>query len=475
MLLRRYYDERLAQASYLVACDHARVGLIVDPNRDISQYIDAAATENIRIVAVTETHIHADFVSGARELAARTGAQLYLSDAGDADWKYRFAAEARAELLTDGSHFMVGDVRIDAVHTPGHTPEHMTFLLTDTATAAQPMGALTGDFIFVGDVGRPDLLERAAGFAGTMEAGARQLFQSLQAFKHYPDYLQIWPGHGAGSACGKSLGAMPQSTLGYEKLFNWALAEPDETRFVAEVLAGQPEPPAYFATMKRVNRDGPGPSPASTPTQVSATEIAHALHSAAVVVDTRPTSDFGASHAAGSISIPRNKSFLNWAGSLLPYDRAIWFIGPASDDARRDLASELALIGIEKIAGIFPSDALPQVTSHDVAIGSSPQMSISAARDVVGVPILDVRGRSEFSSGHIPGAINIPLGELQRRMEEIPKGPLIVHCQTSSRSAIAASLLRRCGWNDVRNMSGGFVEWERSGNSFERGTRAVRS
>ena len=265
MILRRFFDEKLAQTSYIVACEHSKLALVVDPNRNISQYIDAAASDNFRIVAVTETHIHADFVSGARELAQRTAAQLYLSDAGTPDWKYAYAAEAGAELLTDGSTFMVGDVRIEALHTPGHTPEHMTFLVTDTAVGNEPMGALTGDFVFVGDVGRPDLLERAAGFEGTMERGARELFASLRSFRTYPDYLQLWPGHGAGSACGKALGAMPHSTLGYEKLFNWALAETDEQRFVEEVLSGQPEPPAYFAIMKGVNRDGPPVVPPAMP------------------------------------------------------------------------------------------------------------------------------------------------------------------------------------------------------------------
>lgn len=469
MLLRRFYDERLAQASYLVACEHARVGLIVDPNRDISHYIDAAAAENIRIVAVTETHIHADFVSGSRELAARTGAQLYLSDAGTADWKYGFAGDSNAELLTDGSHFMVGDVRVEAVHTPGHTPEHMTFLLTDTATASHAMGALTGDFIFVGDAGRPDLLERAAGFAGTMEASARQLFQSLQAFKGHPDYLQIWPGHGAGSACGKSLGAMPQSTLGYEKLFNWALAESDEARFVAEVLAGQPEPPAYFATMKRVNRDGPAPYASTTPSEASAVEIARAIESGGIVVDTRPTAAYGQWHAHGTISIPRNKSFLNWAGSLVPYDRELWIIGDASSEGRRALALELSLIGLENIAGVLSASALGDLTAHGVAMHASSNVSIAEASQGPRVPLLDVRGRSEVAAGHIPGSINIPLGELQRRMSEVPPGPLIVHCQGGSRSAMAASILERAGHGEVRNMPGGFSEWERTGNKIERG------
>ncbi|HEY9516883.1 MAG TPA: MBL fold metallo-hydrolase, partial [Gemmatimonadaceae bacterium] len=244
MFLRRFYDESLAQASYMIGCTAEGAALVVDPNRDVEQYLVAAAAEGVRLTHVTETHIHADFVSGSLQLARESGARLLLSNEGDEAWKYAFAAREGAELLRDGASFEIGAVRVDVVHTPGHTPEHITFLVTDTAVGDQPMGALTGDFIFVGDVGRPDLLERAANIAGTMEAGARELFRSLRRFAAFPDYLQLWPGHGAGSACGRALGAMPQTTLGYEKLFNWAFAVEDEDEFVRLVLAGQPHPPA---------------------------------------------------------------------------------------------------------------------------------------------------------------------------------------------------------------------------------------
>ncbi len=212
MVFKRLYDTKLAQASYLIGSAETKQAVVIDPNRDVEQYLDAAAGEGLSITHVTETHIHADFVSGSRELAARTGATLYLSDEGDADWKYAFAVKDGAVLLKDGDSFAVGSLRIQARHTPGHTPEHLSFLVTDTANADDPIGAVTGDFLFVGDVGRPDLLERAAHHAGTMEASARTLFRSLQQLKDLPDSLQIWPGHGAGSACGKNLGAVPQST-----------------------------------------------------------------------------------------------------------------------------------------------------------------------------------------------------------------------------------------------------------------------
>jgi len=286
MILRTIYTDELAQASYLVGCSATGEALIIDPTRDIEQYIQIAASKDLHITAVTETHIHADFVSGARELAQCTGAQLYLSDAGPAEWKYRYAANAHAKLLQDGEIFKVGNIRLQALHTPGHTPEHLSFLLTDTAGADQPMGLFTGDFVFVGDVGRPDLLERAAGIKGTMELGARQLFHSIQKLHDLPDYLQIWPGHGAGSACGRALGAVPQSTLGYEKRFNWAFSVNDEDTFVQAVLEGQPEPPFYFAEMKRVNKEGPSIlKPRTLPEQLTIAHIEQYLAQQRQIID----------------------------------------------------------------------------------------------------------------------------------------------------------------------------------------------
>jgi hydroxyacylglutathione hydrolase len=466
MILKRFFDEKLAQASYIIACDHSKLALVVDPNRNALQYIEAAAKDNLRIIAVTETHIHADYVSGSRELAGRTGAQLYLSDAGGPDWKYAWASAAHAEPLTDGSTFTIGDVRIEAIHTPGHTPEHMTFLVTDTASGTEPMGALTGDFIFVGDVGRPDLLERAAGFEGTMEKGARQLFASLRNFKTYPDYLQIWPGHGAGSACGKALGAMPHSTLGYEKLFNWALVEKDEESFVAQVLAGQPEPPAYFAIMKQVNRDDPPTEPPAVPAELEPRDIASALAAGEFVIETRTAADFAAKHAKGSVNIPRNKSFLNWTGAIAPYDRDVWFIAAGSEIARRELATDLSLIGLTRIRGVFPMEDFRDLEKAGAPMQPGAIIGMDEVRAGRNAKIVDVRGRAEYAEGHIPGAVNIPLAELSRRVSEVPSGEVVVHCMGGSRAAIAASLLQKEG-KKVANMQAGFTGWKNAGNPVE--------
>ena len=340
MIFRRFYDAKLAQASYLIGCARTGEALVVGSQSGLRAVRRGRPLENLRVSWVTETHIHADFVSGSRELAAHTGARLLLSAAGGPDWNYEYATEAGAELLVEGSTFAVGAIRFRALHTPGHTPEHLAFLVTDSAGADQPMGVLTGDFLFVGDVGRPDLLERAVKVAGTMERSARDLFASLQRFRELPDYLQIWPGHGAGSACGKSLSAVPQSTLGYERLFNWAFGVTDEAEFVRLVLDGQPDPPAYFAMMKSINRLGPPIRGAmQRPVHVTVERLADASEAGAFVIDTRPAASFAAGHLPGSINIPLDRSFSTWAGWLTPYDRDLYLVadraaGPRS--RRRD-------------------------------------------------------------------------------------------------------------------------------------------
>jgi hydroxyacylglutathione hydrolase len=477
MLLKRFYDTKLAQASYLVGCAATGEALVVDPNRDIEQYVRAAEAEGVRITHITETHIHADFVSGARELAVRTGGTLYLSDEGDADWKYGYAADAGAVLLKDRDVFMVGNLKIEALHTPGHTPEHLSFMVTDTPATDRPMGVFTGDFVFVGDVGRPDLLEKAAKIEGTMEAGARTLYRSLQRFKALPDYLQLWPGHGAGSACGKSLGAVPQTTLGYERIANWGLEEMTEDQFVDRVLAGQPEPPRYFAEMKRINKVGPRVLGApKRPAALPADAIVRLVSEGVLVVDTRAADAFAAGHVPGTISIPLNKSFSTWAGWLVPYDRGVVLLVDDEgcvDEAVRDLA----MIGLDRVTGYLRPDALGAWTAAGRALATTAQMTAEELAEALAarrVDVVDVRGASEWESGHLPGVPNIPLGYLEERLAELPAGrPLVVHCQGGARSAIAASVLEARGVRDVINLVGGFGAWAGAGHPVERGTPAA--
>jgi hydroxyacylglutathione hydrolase len=469
MIFRRFFDPKLAQTSYLVGCPETREALIVDPSRSIEQYLRAATEDHLRVAHVTETHIHADFVSGARELAHQAGARLYLSGAGGRDWQYEYASDARATLLHDNSQFQVGHIRLHVLHLPGHTPEHLCFLVTDDgATVSEPMGALTGDFLFVGDVGRPDLLERAANLRGTMETGARQLFRSLQRFRELPDYLQIWPGHGAGSACGKALSAVPQSTLGYEKRFNWAFGITDESEFVRAVLAGQPEPPRYFGEMKRINRSGPRllgqrPRPPRLPAEALVTAVASGM----LVLDTRDAAAFGRRSYRGTLNIPANRSFSNWAGSLLPYDRELRLI---ADERRVDeLIADLAGIGLDRVEGYWSTESVEAIPESDAMLQSVPPISL--AEMVNGGPpatILDVRREGEWQAGHIPGSLNIPLGQLEERLGDVPRGRLVVHCQTGGRAAIAASLLLARGFDAVHLFPGGLAEWQAAGQPIDR-------
>ncbi|HLA90146.1 MAG TPA: MBL fold metallo-hydrolase [Gemmatimonadaceae bacterium] len=467
MFFRRFYDDSLAQASYLIGCDATGEAFVVDANRDAEQYAAAAGAEALHITHVTETHIHADFVSGSRELARRVGAKLLLSAEGGRDWQYAFAASDSASLLRDGDAFHVGRVRVDVLHTPGHTPEHLAFLVTDLAASDRPVGLLSGDFVFVGDVGRPDLLERAARIAGTMEAAAHALFRSLQRFRELPDFVQLWPGHGAGSACGKALGAMPQSTAGYERVANWGLTTLDEDVFVRDVLAGQPDPPAYFAEMKRINREGPpilGRMP--EPPRVDPSRIASLVAAGDLVVDVRAADAFAEGHVPGSLNIPLTRAFSTWAGWLLPYDRDAYLLAAGAADAVR-AAREMAMIGLDRVAGWIGPDALAAWTSGGQSLARVPQTDASELAPRLHrreVTVVDVRERSEWDAGHVPGALHLPLGHLAARLAELPRErPIVVQCQSGSRSAIAASLLLRQSVRDVINLRGGFAEWVREG------------
>ncbi len=294
MLLRYFYDEKLAHASYLVGCQKTGESIIIDPSRNIEQYVETAKKEGLKLTAAAETHIHADFVAGSREIADRFGAKLFVSDEGDENWKYQNLENIDHQLLKDGDTFEIGNIKMEVIHTPGHTPESISFILTDQGGGANhPMGIFTGDFVFVGDVGRPDLLEKAAGYSGTAEEGAKRMFASIERFKHLPDYLQVWPAHGAGSACGKSLGAIPSSTVGYEKMFNWAMKFNDQAAFVNALLDGQPEPPRYFAIMKHVNKVGlPLVKDLQSPQKAMDVSALTSWLQKGIVIDTRKADEF---------------------------------------------------------------------------------------------------------------------------------------------------------------------------------------
>ncbi len=456
MLVRRFYDERLAQATWLIGCQRTGEAIVIDPPRDPAEVVEAARKEGVRIGKVTETHIHADYLSGSRELAAATGAQVYLSAEGGPDWLYGWPDMTGVTLIRDGDTIELGGVRIEVIHTPGHTPEHIAFVIVDTARSEEPVALVSGDFIFVGDVGRPDLLEKAAKIEGTMEAGARQLYRSLQRMERFPDHLQIWPGHGAGSACGKALGAVPTSTLGYERRTNWAFNVADEEEFVREVLSGQPNPPFYFAMMKRLNKEGPAVLGDRAP--LAAITIADAT--GAVTVDVRSGREFAAGHLAGALSLPLIKAFTTWAGWLLDYESSIALI--ANDAAQAEEARTiLASIGFDRVIGWITAATVP-VDSLVTAVTGD----VTTAEEMIdgGRTVIDLREPNEWQSGHIPGAVHHPLGLVQQELASLDRDtPLAIHCQAGTRSGIGAAALARMGFTDVVDLTGGYSGWKAAG------------
>lgn len=461
MLLKYFYDKALAHASYMVGCQRTGEAIVIDPGRDVEPYLAAAAAEGLRITGSAETHIHADFVSGSRELADRVGAKLYLSDEGPADWKYQFADKHSSQLVRNGDVIRVGKVKLEVLHTPGHTPEHISFVLTDEGGGANvPMGIFTGDFVFVGSIGRPDLLETAAGVQGSAEAGARQLYHSMRKFRDLPDHLQVWPAHGAGSACGKGLGAIPSSTVGYEKLFNPALQFDNEQKFVDYILADQPETPFYFAVMKRVNKVGPelvrSLAPVKSPTLDQLPKIARSGQT----IDVTPAAEFAAAHVSGTINVPLNM-LAQWAGFLVDYDKPLHLI--AEPTALPDVLKRLRSIGIDNVCGSFDAGAVQVAGLRTESYRSETPQQLRERIATGAVRLLDVRAATEFHEGHIAGAEHRFLGRLLREIETIDRSrPVVAQCQAGGRSAIATSILQRAGF-DVTNMSGGYSAWLAAG------------
>ncbi|QOJ13790.1 MAG: MBL fold metallo-hydrolase [Planctomycetia bacterium] len=473
MFMRMIYDEKLAQAAYLIGCQRTGEAIVIDPERDVDRYIRLAAANGLRITAVAETHIHADFVSGARELAEATGAKVYISDEGGPEWRSEWL-DARVaggsylhQRLRDGDTFSIGLIEFRVMHTPGHTPEHIAFLVTDRgAGASEPMGIASGDFIFVGDLGRPDLLESAAGQIGAMEPSARRLFATVSKLSFIPDFVQVWPAHGAGSACGKALGAVPTSTIGYERRYNPAIrAASSEREFVDFILRDQPEPPLYFANMKRLNRVGPPVlGQLLAPPRVSVSDLKNLDATRVAIVDTRPWEEFSHGHVRGSLSFPLSNSFNTDAGSMIGADEDIYLV--IDPERLEEAFRDLIRVGLDRIRGWCPSSELNAAASDPKAdLATIREINAKAAAEELAagrVNVLDVRRASEFSGGHAPGAMNIAHTRLAGRLNEVPRDkPLVVGCRSGARSARAAALLQRAGL-EVMNLTGGIMAWERA-------------
>jgi hydroxyacylglutathione hydrolase len=462
MFFQHVYDKSLAQASYFIGCQKAGVAAVIDPKRDVDTYLEIAKQNNMTITHIMETHIHADFLSGARELAALTGGKLYLSDEGGEGWEYEFDHIG----LKNGDTFMVGNLKMEVMHTPGHTPESISFLLTDTPASPEPVMFFTGDFVFVGDIGRPDLLEKAAGMTGTMNAGAEQMFKSIDRFSKLPDHIQVWPGHGAGSACGKALGAVPSSTVGYEKIRNWAFRfANDEKGFTNFLLADQPEPPKYFAMMKKLNKvDRPLLTSVPTLKELSNDAVLEAMGKGIKLIDTRNKADFAAGHIPGSINIQGNNSFATWAGWFLSYDEPFMLL--ADESTHDDLVRKLMRIGLDNIMGFVPS------TAGFVAAGGELNKTniinidtLKSKLNDANVQVVDLRGATEYKSGHIAGADHVFVGTLPKNLDKVSKEKeVIVLCQGGDRATIGYSLLENAGYTNILNYSPSMNEWIAQGN-----------
>ncbi|WP_082232504.1 MBL fold metallo-hydrolase [Halobacillus massiliensis] len=462
MFFKSFFDEKLAQMSYMVGCQKTGEALVIDPARNIQPYLETAEKENLKIHSITETHIHADFLSGARELADTVNGKLYLSDEGEDDWKYRYADQYDHQWLKDGDKFYVGKVRLDIMHTPGHTPESLSFLLTDEGGGASvPMGIFTGDFVFVGDVGRPDLLEKAAGAEGTSKKGAKEMYKSLERFKELPDYVQLWPGHGAGSSCGKALGAVPSSTVGYEKVTNWALKKDNEKDFTEELLDGQPEPPKYFSEMKKLNKEGPALlKEVPELEKIEITKLREKAAGTSAVIDTRPKESFQKGHIERTLNIPINKGFANWAGWLISYDQDIVILSEQED--LEEINQTLQSIGLDQLTAYTDVKELEQIGGLETYRNITPEEFDSTFRSSDDYVVVDVRTQEEWDEEHIEEAIHVMIGTLPDRLNEIPEGKTpIVHCQSGVRSAIAASILQANGFKGVLNLKGGFGAWKK--------------
>ncbi len=471
MFFRQIIDGCLGQYAYMIACQGTKEAIVFDPERDIDRYLKLADSKNFNIVAVAETHIHADFLSGARQLAEQTGAKLYLSAEGeDAGWGSNWAKNSNYDVtfLRHGDSFYVGKIKIEAIHTPGHTPEHLSFLVTD-AGADVPVGLISGDFLFAGDVGRPDLLETAAKQKGTQLASAKALFRSTDKVFELPEFIQVWPGHGEGSSCGKGLGAIPQTTTGYEVRQNPALkfSREGETPFVSYILDDQPEPPLYFARMKALNRDGvPLLDRLPNPPELAVQELREVLKmDNLVILDTRPDRiTFMVRHLPGALYTPLDAIFCTAVGSVVEDATApILIIG--SPYRKDDAVRRLVRIGYDNIVGFVTHEVLYRYMGPLARCGGIEIIDFAEMERMrkAGAQIIDVRYTAEFERGHVPGALHAPYSRLTEYLKDFScEREIAVHCASGERSALAASYLKGRGFK-VKLVNDNFSNYEKIG------------
>lgn len=453
MIIERFFTPGLAQVAYGVADETSRQAAIIDPRRDIDEYLVWATRHGYRFVAICETHVHADFVSGARELAEATGAPVYAGRIG--------AAEFPHTPLDDGDRIAVGDLTLGALWTPGHTPEHISYLLYDPAAGSAPVAMFSGDLLFAGEIGRPDLLGPAA-----QQTLIAQLWETVSTrLTRLPDRVVVYPGHTAGSPCGKQIGDAPRTTLGQERTFNYVLQQPTREAFCEAVMAGMPRPPAYYPTMKRVNKVGPTllrDLPVGD--ALSAANVAAKQAAGALLIDTRSATQFARGHIPGAVSVGLGPNFAIWAGWLTPYDREVVLILDAAEQYE-DARVELWRIGIDAVAG-YLAGGMAAWEAAGKPVESMATIQVNDLAPVLSTyTMLDVRDRTEWEAGHVPGARNAPAGDLAQGAAAPVNGsgPVAVICGTGFRSAVAASLLQQRGKHDVVQVEGGMDAWRAAG------------
>jgi hydroxyacylglutathione hydrolase len=446
MYFEQFFLSCLAHASYFIGSDG--VAAVVDPQRDVELYLKEAREHGFAIKHVIETHLHADFVSGHHELAARTGAQIYLG------------AKARATFphvgVHDGDELRVGKCRLRFLETPGHTLESISIVVIDEERSAAPCAVLTGDTLFIGDVGRPDL-------GGDPKELAGLLYDSLhQKLLALPDNVAVYPAHGAGSLCGRAMSDDRSSTIGRERQTNYALKAPDKGAFVELLTSELPERPAYFSSDVEINRTGAASLsdlkavPALTPSQV-----VEAQKRGAIVLDTRDEDSFGAGHIPGAVNIGLDGQFASWAGTIVGLETDIVILAEAEQGAT-ETRMRLARVGIERTIG-YVQGGMNAWVAAGMEVERIPQLTPQQFSSTIADPrvqLVDVRRPAEWAADHITGAIHMPLNHLLRTLDELDRTrPVAVHCKSGYRSSIATSLLQRAGFQDVVNLSGGFDAW----------------
>ena len=452
MIFTQYYLDCLSQASYLIGDPTTGRAVVVDPRRDIDEYVGDAESAGLTIELVLETHFHADFLSGHLELAEATGAEIGFSSVAEAEFPFR--------RLADGERISLGEVELEILHTPGHTPESISIVVWEHADDPEPYGVLTGDTLFIGDVGRPDLL---ASIGYSRDELAEKLYDSLHdKLLRLPDATRVYPGHGAGSACGKNLSTETWSTMGEQRLSNYALLAPDKSTFIELVTEGQPPAPGYFSYDAVLNRqERPLLDEKAMPAALDLDEVDDAVARGALLVDGRDPEAFARGHLAGSINVGLDGRYAEFAGSIVPSGTDIVLV--VEDGLELEAKNRLARIGFDRVVGYLAQPIVVMAANPERVERTSRLTAVQFERsraEVDGIQIVDVRNPGEVQLGTISGSVLIPVGQLPDRLDELdPMAPTVVFCAGGYRSSVAASVLRQAGFDDVSDLLGGYGAW----------------